>query len=84
MAVRAYVETSIPSFYFAGVMEEGRVYRRDAGTPQGGVISPLLANICVHEVLDEWFAREVKPLASMKLDPCLRDNDQNSEPMEIS
>lgn len=45
----------------AGVMEEGRVYRPDAGTPQGGVISPLLANIYLHEVLDEWFAREVKP-----------------------
>jgi group II intron reverse transcriptase/maturase len=45
----------------AGVMEEGRVYRPEAGTPQGGVISPLLANIYLHEVLDGWFAREVKP-----------------------
>lgn len=45
----------------AGVMEEGQVYRPDAGTPQGGVISPLLANIYLHEVLDEWFARQVKP-----------------------
>jgi RNA-directed DNA polymerase len=45
----------------AGVMEEGRVYRPDAGTPQGGVISPLLANIYLHEVLDEWFALQVKP-----------------------
>lgn len=45
----------------AGVMEEGQVYRPDAGTPQGGVISPLLANIYLHEVLDEWFAGEVKP-----------------------
>jgi RNA-directed DNA polymerase len=45
----------------AGVMEEGRVYSPDAGTPQGGVISPLLANIYLHEVLDEWFAREAKP-----------------------
>ena len=44
----------------AGVMEEGRVYRPDAGTPQGGVISPLLANIYLHEVLDEWFAHQVK------------------------
>jgi RNA-directed DNA polymerase len=44
----------------AGVTEEGRVYRPDAGTPQGGVISPLLANIYLHEVLDEWFARQVK------------------------
>ena len=45
----------------AGVMEEGRVYRPEAGTPPGGVISPLLANIYLHGVLDEWFARQVKP-----------------------
>src|SRR6185503_10493510 len=45
----------------AGVMEEGNVYYPDAGTPQGGVISPLLANIFLHEVLDAWFDREVKP-----------------------
>lgn len=44
----------------AGVMEEGRVHRPKAGTPQGGVISPLLANIYLHEVLDVWFAGEVK------------------------
>jgi group II intron reverse transcriptase/maturase len=45
----------------AGVMEEGRVYRPPTGTPQGGVISPLLANIFLHEVLDEWFERKVRP-----------------------
>jgi RNA-directed DNA polymerase len=45
----------------AGVMEEGRLYRPEAGTPQGGVISPLLANIYLHEVLDEWFAHQVQP-----------------------
>jgi RNA-directed DNA polymerase len=45
----------------AGVMEEGRVYRPEAGTPQRGVISPLLANIYLHEVLDEWFAHQVQP-----------------------
>lgn len=45
----------------AGVMEEGIVYRPEAGTPQGGVISPLLANIYLHDVLDVWFEREVKP-----------------------
>ena len=31
------------------------------GTPKGGVTSPLLANIYLHEVLDEWFVREVQP-----------------------
>jgi group II intron reverse transcriptase/maturase len=45
----------------AGVMEQGCVYHPDSGTPQGGVISPLLANIYLHEVLDVWFEHEVKP-----------------------
>jgi len=45
----------------AGVMEEGRVHHPEAGTPQGGVISPLLANVFLHYVLDEWFAMTVKP-----------------------
>ncbi|MCA9633410.1 MAG: group II intron reverse transcriptase/maturase, partial [Myxococcales bacterium] len=44
----------------AGVMEKGSVYHPESGTPQGGVISPLLANIYLHEVLDAWFEREVK------------------------
>lgn len=45
----------------AGVLEEGNVSYPDAGTPQGGVVSPMLANIFLHEVLDVWFEREVKP-----------------------
>ena len=45
----------------AGVLEEGELSYPDAGSPQGGVISPLLANIYLHYVLDEWFEREVKP-----------------------
>jgi group II intron reverse transcriptase/maturase len=45
----------------AGVLEDGAIHRPEAGTPQGGVISPLLANIYLHEVLDVWFEREVKP-----------------------
>ena len=44
----------------AGVMEDGRVHRAATGTPQGGVISPLLANIYLHEVLDLWFERDVR------------------------
>jgi group II intron reverse transcriptase/maturase len=45
----------------AGVMEDGEVTYAEAGTPQGGVISPLLANIYLHEVLDTWFEGEVVP-----------------------
>ena len=42
-------------------MEEGVWSRPATGTPQGGVISPLLANIYLHEVVDRWFEEEVKP-----------------------
>lgn len=45
----------------AGVLEDGEIHKGSAGTPQGGVISPLLANIYLHEVLDVWFEGEVKP-----------------------
>lgn len=45
----------------AGVLEDGRLSRPTGGTPQGGVISPLLANIYLHVVVDEWFEQEVKP-----------------------
>ena len=45
----------------AGVMEGFTLSHPEAGTPQGGVISPLLANIYLHDVLDEWFVRDVQP-----------------------
>ena len=45
----------------AGVLEDGNLSRSESGTPQGGVISPLLANIFLHNVLDDWFVKEVKP-----------------------
>ena len=45
----------------AGVLEAGSVTHPDTGTPQGGVISPLLANIYLHEVVDQWFQRDVSP-----------------------
>jgi RNA-directed DNA polymerase len=45
----------------AGVLEGLVLSRPDEGTPQGGVISPLLANIYLHEVVDEWFVRDVRP-----------------------
>lgn len=45
----------------AGVMEAGSLKLSASGTPQGGVISPLLANIYLHEVTDLWFRRDVLP-----------------------
>ena len=45
----------------AGVLEDGIISYPEAGTPQGGVISPLLANIYLHYVLDVWFEGVAKP-----------------------
>ena len=45
----------------AGVMEDGSVSYPDSGSPQGGVISPLLSNVFLHYVLDLWFEQDVKP-----------------------
>jgi RNA-directed DNA polymerase len=44
-----------------GVIEEGRLLKSETGVGQGQVISPLLANVYLHYVLDEWFETEVKP-----------------------
>ena len=45
----------------AGVLTGGSIERSEQGTPQGGVISPLLANVYLHEVLDVWFEEIVRP-----------------------
>jgi group II intron reverse transcriptase/maturase len=48
----------------AGVLEDGGITYPDSGSPQGGVVSPIIANIYLHEVLDTWFEREAKPRLS--------------------
>ena len=45
----------------AGILEEGEWEESESGTPQGSIISPLLANIYLHYVLDLWFEKGVKP-----------------------
>jgi group II intron reverse transcriptase/maturase len=45
----------------AGVMEKGQLSYPEEGSPQGGVISPMISNVYLHEVLDKWFDEVVKP-----------------------
>src|SRR2546425_3268676 len=51
----------IRKWIHVGIIEDGRLLVTETGTGQGQVISPLLANIYLHYVLDEWFEHEVKP-----------------------
>ena len=51
----------IKRFLIGGVMEDGKLLNSDKGTPQGGLISPVLANVYLHYVLDLWFEKGVKP-----------------------
>jgi group II intron reverse transcriptase/maturase len=55
------IDRLIGKWLKAGVWEAGEVTLPEAGTPQGSVISPLLSNVFLHEVLDCWFVREIKP-----------------------
>ena len=55
------VRRLIDKWLKAGVLEAGELHYPETGTPEGGVISPLLANVYLHYVLDEWFAAEVQP-----------------------
>jgi group II intron reverse transcriptase/maturase len=51
----------IRRFLKAGYIEEGRLVKPKQGTPQGGNLSPILANIFLHYVLDLWFEKRIKP-----------------------
>ena len=55
------IRRAIGKWLRAGVMEDGRVWYPNQGTPQGGVVSPLLSNVFLHEVLDTWFHQCVRP-----------------------
>ena len=55
------IKPLIAKWLKAGVLEKGEVSYPEEGTPQGGVISPLLSNIYLHEVLDKWFVESVQP-----------------------
>jgi RNA-directed DNA polymerase len=51
----------IGKWLHAGVLEAGELTHPDKGTPQGGVVSPMVSNIFLHQVLDAWFVKEVQP-----------------------
>ncbi len=51
----------INRFLISGYMEDMKYYETDKGTPQGGLISPVLANVYLHYVLDLFFEKYIKP-----------------------
>lgn len=51
------IQRMVKRFLKAGVSEDGSLTDSEEGTPQGGVISPLLANIYLHYALDRWFEK---------------------------
>ena len=55
------VRRLIDKWLKAGVLEGGQIHYPETGTPQGSVVSPILSNVFLHHVVDEWFTREVQP-----------------------
>ena len=56
------IRKMIDKWLKAGILEDGRIEYPTEGTPQGGSISPLLSNVYLHYVLDEWFNEQIQPL----------------------
>jgi RNA-directed DNA polymerase len=56
------IRKMIDKWLKAGVVEKGKVEYPEEGTPQGSSISPLISNIYLHYVLDEWFIEQIQPL----------------------
>lgn len=55
------VRRLIDKWLKAGVLESGQIHYPDTGTPQGSVVSPILSNVVLHDVIDEWFTQQVQP-----------------------
>ena len=60
------IRRMIDKWLKAGVMERGNISYSESGSPQGSVVSPLLSNIYLHYVLDEWFSEQIQPLLKGK------------------
>jgi group II intron reverse transcriptase/maturase len=56
------INKMIDKWLKGGILEDGELSYPTEGTPQGGIISPLLSNIYLHYVLDEWFSGQIQPL----------------------
>jgi group II intron reverse transcriptase/maturase len=50
----------IVRFLKSGILEEGKYWQTEHGTPQGGIISPILSNIYLHYVLDLWIEKKIR------------------------
>ena len=60
------IRKMIDKWLKAGILEDGQLSYPTEGTPQGGIVSPILSNIFLHYVLDEWFSEVIQPLLKGK------------------
>ena len=73
----------------AGILEDEQLRYPKVGTPQGGLVSPLLSNIYLHYVLDEWFSEQVQPLLTGKsfivryADDCVLGFDNEGDALRV-